>query len=494
MLKTRVCTISPNNGPTAGGSFRSASFFTSAGNHLPDPSAISAREAKLKGRKPRSNGTEQARPSDNNVTQTTGEFFADGSAIDVVRGASGELALLHWNGQVARMVPHVEYATRLYRPAALDPSIGRVVRLPRSSVPCGNSKELLLDISKVLTAYLQLPSNFITMATAFSAASWFAINRESAPWLAITGRNYTAARQLTRLLGCICRRALLLSDITMSGICSLPLEWGFTLQISQNPASPDLYRLLNASHERRSRVVHCGRLIQLYAPVVTCSSAPIVSSELALAPIEIHATPSNIMLPPLDLEVEERIAEEYQPKLLGYLFENHKKTENYDTDLSSLDASLRGAASTLTASLPHDAEFRAQTIDALKMQYAAMRCNRWTDIDVVLVEALLFFIHEGCKEAVYVGEMGNAGEKTLAGRGETLRLAPKNVAARLRDLGLKTEDRDKRGYRYLLTQAFSRQVHELGRALDVPSMQDGQQRCEQCVPVVEDRAGKGCTK
>jgi len=424
---------------------------------------------------------EHAELSDN-VVFTTGEFFADGSVIDVIRAESGQTTLLHWDGKASRIAPQVELATRLYRPAALDSSIARVMRLPLEKAPYGNTKELLEGISKAFATYVQLPSNLIALVTAFSVASWFAPNREAVPWLSITGRDSTAARQLMRVLACFCRRALPLTDVTMSGVCSLPLEWGFTLQISQNPPSSDLHRLLNAARERRSCVVHHGRLVHPYAPIVTCTRSPIVTNGSSLTAIEIPIVPSASPLPFLDADAEERIAKEYQPKLLAYMLDNHKNSGNYDADLSALDASLRETARMLITSMPGDAEFCVEAISALKTQHAAMRCNRWTDIDVVLIEALLFFLHEGIKEAVYVGEVGSAAESIFTGRGERLQLAPKNVAARLRDLGLKTEDRDKRGYRFLLTQAFSRQVHELALALDVPSIQDGQHRCEQCVP------------
>lgn len=435
----------------------------------------------MKVRTPRTTDIQSGEPS-THIISTTGELFADGTAIDVIRSESGELALLHWDGKSSRITPQVESATGLYRPAALDPTISRVIRLPRLVAGGGNSKELLEDIAKVFATYLQLPSSLTAAATAFSVASWFSAKRQSAPWLSVTGRHFTVAKPLMRLLACFCRRALLLTDATLSGICSLPLEWGFTFQISQNRASPDLYRLLNAAHERRGCVIRGGRLIHPYAPIVTCTNSPIVPDGLSVAPIEIPAMPST-NLPLLDLEAEERIAAEYQPKLLAYMLENHNHSGNYDADLSTIDVSLRETARMLVACMPLDPGFRAQTIGALKTQHAAMRCDRWTEIEVVLIEAMLFFIHEGGKDAVYVGEVGAAAEKIIAGRGERLKLAAKNVAARLRNLGLKTQEkRDKRGYYYLLTQAFSHRVHELAFILDVPSIQDGQPRCRQCAP------------
>jgi len=99
----------------------------------------------------------------------------------------------------------------------------------------------------------------------------------------------------------------------------------------------------------------------------------------------------------------------------------------------------------------------------------------------------LFYCHEGKQDCVYVGEVGKTAENILSARGEALRLQPKNVAAKMRLLGVKIEPRDKRGYRVLLTQAVSRQLHALAKSVDAPSVQDGEMRCSQCELIVSEQ-------
>jgi hypothetical protein len=419
--------------------------------------------------------------TESKVRHTTGEFFADGTAIDVIHRESGEFALLYWDGEKSRTAPQIEIRGLLYKPATLDASIAQRLRVPGLRAPYGNSKQLLDEISNLFVTYLQLPSTSVALATAFSVGSWFAPTQETTPWLSIVARDFERARRLMRLLGCFCRRALLLTDFTMTGICSLPLDWGFTMEISQNPPSRDLFRLLNVAHERGGCIIQNGRLIRPFAPIVTCSGSALNSEALAVAPIEIATPPCDAVLPALQVEAEHRIAGEFQPKLLAYMLDNYRDAKNRAADdLAILPGPLRETGRSLTACLPRESEFLAETLTALKMQLVGTRCDRSTEIEAVLIESLLFHVHNGSKGSVYVGQLARNAELILAARGENLKLAPKNVAARLRDLGLITELRDQRGFRYLLTRGFGQRVHELAHAMDIPTILDGRPRCMLC--------------
>jgi hypothetical protein len=120
-----------------------------------------------------------------------------------------------------------------------------------------------------------------------------------------------------------------------------------------------------------------------------------------------------------------------------------------------------------------------------------MRPARWGDIDTVVIEALLFYCHERKNDGIYVGEVTEIAQKILAGRGESVLLNARKVGGTLRLLGLRIEPRDSRGYMLLLTQARCRQVHELARGYDVPTMQDGVVRCKYCDPANRDEATSG---
>jgi hypothetical protein len=426
-------------------------------------------------------------PSGEGCVFTTGEYFPNGTALEPIRDNSGAIALLRWDGQETSIAPQVEINGHLYQPAALDQSIARALRIPHGLAPFGTAQRLVQEMSRVLAQYTALPNNLVTAVTRFLLATWLIPSLQMAPWLSIRGRNTALANTLIRLLNCFCRRALLLSDVRAGSIGTLPLHWGLTLVLTQPRLGSEVERLLLAARQRDGYIVRGGRLISVYGPIVTYGHYETGFGGGMLAPIEIPALPTVVPLPLLQREVEDRVAQEFQAKLLAYRLANGRRVSEVSLDVSVLQPSLGEVGRSLAACTPDDPELQIGIIHALQTQQESMRAATWTDLDVVLVEALLFYCHEGKADCVYVGEIGKAAMGILAGRGERLKLAAKTVGAKLRLLGIQIESRDKRGFRVLLTQALSRQVHGLARSLDAPSIQDEVVRCHQCELLVSER-------
>jgi hypothetical protein len=426
-------------------------------------------------------------PRDEGCVFTTGEYFPDGAAVEPVRDESGGIALLCCDGERTSIAPQVEVHGRVYQPAALDQTFARALRIPRGIAPFGTAKQFVQEISVVLTQYTALADNLVTGVTRFVLATWFIPSLQMAPWLSIRGRNTGLVNSLIRLLRCFCRRALLLSDVRAGSIGSLPLHWGLTIMLAEPRLVPEIERLLLAARQPDGYIVRGGRLMHAYGPIVTHGDYESGFGGGMLTPIEIPVLPTAVPLPPLQREAEDRIADEFQAKLLGYRLANIRKVSEFSLNVSTLPACVAEVGRSLAACTPDDPELQIEIIKALQTQQAAMRAATWTDVDVVLVEALLFYCHEGKVDCVYVGEVGKTAMSILAGRGEPLKLAPKNVAARLRLLGVHIEARDKRGYRVLLTQALSRQLHGLARSFDAPTLQSEEVRCDECKFLVSDQ-------
>jgi hypothetical protein len=412
---------------------------------------------------------------------TSGEFFPDGHVIEPVRAISNvqELALLVWDGKRVTIALRAELDGRTYLPARMDPTILRELRFPKTSAPYGSAKQLLSEMSALVTEYTGLSENFVVAVSRFALCSWFASVLPTAPWLSIVGKNVVLGDQLLRLLRGLCRHALPVTDVNAAGVYSLPFELGLTLLIQQPELDGQVARLLLAARKRDACIPRGGRLLRAHAPIATyAESSPDFGGGM-LAAIEIPATPTSSYLPLLDPEAECRIADEFQPKLLGYMLENHQQVADSKLDWPMLSSSIRELGRSLASCTPGDTDLQTQVIHFLKAQDESERAARCSDVDVVLIEALLFLCHEG-HACAYVGEVEVAAQTILLQRGENVVLTPKAVAAKMRRFGLVIEARDSRGYRVLLTQGACRRVHELAVGYDVPAVQDGVVRCPQC--------------
>jgi len=185
-------------------------------------------------------------------------------------------------------------------------------------------------------------------------------------------------------------------------------------------------------------------------------------------------------LPVIDYTVRQKIANDFQPRLLGYRLANFSKVLNSSFDAAELTPSLRELAQNLSACTPDDPELQAQVPEFLRTQDKEMRSAAWLDTNTVIIETALAFIHEGKEDYVYVGEIAQSAEEILSRRGENRKLEPRAVGARLGALGLITEPRDKKGIRLVLSSEVSRRVHELAYSFSVPSIQHGTKRCPVC--------------
>jgi len=196
-------------------------------------------------------------------------------------------------------------------------------------------------------------------------------------------------------------------------------------------------------------------------------------------------------LPILDNAMRQKIANDFQPKLLTYRLANFLKVLNSVFDAPELTSSMQELAKSLSACTPSDPDLQAQVPELLRNQDREIRSAAWLDLNVVIVEAILAFLHEAREDSVYVAEITRTAEAILSRRGENRELEPRAVGARLGVLGLITEPRDSKGIRLVLTGGVSRRVHELAYSLSVPSIHHGARRCPVCrAPSPKETASK----
>ena len=414
--------------------------------------------------------------------KTTGEIFEDGKIIELVRSGTNPklLRLLFWDGNTATIGERVCHDNRIYEPAAVESTILCALMLPTKSATCGPAKSLLTDICTMVKKYSGFPDDFATIIGRFVLASWV-VEAMNSPQLSIIGPYTRGGTQLFRLLSSLCRRSVLLTEVDVHGVQSLPMQLRLTLLIRQPDVSPRLERLLSAMRKRNEFVPQNGRLLDLHCAVATYSDSRRCRIEGALPCIEIPVRASIREVPVLSDSSQQRIAEMFQPRLLGYRLEYYHRIYTSDFDIPDLTPPIRELARTLGACTPCDVKLEAETIQFLRAQDAEIRSESWTDPDNLIIEAVLGFVHESKMECAYVLEIAKAVETILAGRGEFRNVDPREVGPRLRFLGLMTEPRNSKGIRLQFTQALCRRIHDLARDYDVPSIRRLKKGCILCV-------------
>jgi hypothetical protein len=414
---------------------------------------------------------------------SAGERLADGAIVEPVQAEPGSerLRLLLWNGTKSEIGVEVKHGGRTYIPAAIDPTLLRAMMLPSQRSKPEEVRQLVTDISTVVSQYTNVGENFVAALSRFVLSTWVVQSLPVAPWFAVVGPESNASTQLRRLLRSLCRHALTLAGISVNGLCSLPSGWNFTLLISQAELRPNLARLLYAARNRDSNVLRRGRLHRLYAPVATFTrTCPDFHG--STVSLEIPTIPMGAPLSSLDDNSEKRIADEFQARLLGYLIDNTSKVETSKEKSAGLNYRIQELAQALAVTTPDDTDLQKEIVETLKAQDAAMRPVRLGGIEGVVIEAILFHCHEGQQDRIYISEIAETAQEILTRRGEDLVLTARRVGDKLRHLRFLTEPRDRRGFSLVLNQGNCSHAHELGRVFDVPTLQDGVDRCKHCGP------------
>lgn len=415
--------------------------------------------------KSRSNGT-------NRGIISAGEIFADGAMIELVSGSSGlnKPDLLLWNGQKAAVGPRVEHGGCIYEAPELPPSLYRATRFPSGCADYGSAHGLFDSINDLFKHHLDLPRRESSLLACFSISTWLADRLPTAPTLTIFGPDQELGIDALRLLSCVCRHPMMLAEVTPGGFRSLPMQLSLTLLLNQQELKPPMQRLFRATSYRGLHLPgNRGSVVDLYGPKAIFCGNDAALDILDGGVIHISATPSQLQSSALDEQVQNKIANDFQPRLLMYRLKNSRKVRE-SVDVSTFTFATRPLARTLAACFPKDAELARDTAQLLRPQDEEVRGQRSCDVNCAIVEILRGIIDDRKQKAVRVNELAKFVNALLRSRGENLTYSAGEIGWKLRGLNIPRHTSSS-GRQVLLRQDTRQSVHRLAQAYDLPCSQ-----------------------
>jgi hypothetical protein len=413
---------------------------------------------------------------------SAGETLPDGTIIEPVAGStgSGKLNLLLWTGSKATVGPRVEHGGCVYEAAELPPSLYRAIRFPSHCDDYGSARVLFDSISDLITHHFDLPERESNLLACFPISTWLADSLLIALTLAISGPDPELAMNLMRLLDCLCRHPLMLGEITPGGFRSLPWQLSLTLLLHQQGLKPNMQRLLRASSYRGLHLPgNGGSVVDPYGPKAILCGNDAALDTLGGGVIHISAAPSQLQSSALDEQVQMKIANDFQPRLLRYRLENLGKLRESPVDVSTFTFTTRPLARTLAACFPEDPELARDAVELLRPQDEELRGRRSCDVNIVIVEILWGMIHDGKQREVRVDALAKDVSALLRSRGETLTYNAEDIGWKLRGLNIPRHSSSS-GRQVLLGRDTSQSVHRLAHAYGLPCTQRVEANCPDC--------------
>ena len=369
---------------------------------------------------------------------TGGKIFSDGSVLELIQVPNGKLNLLCWDGKSAKIAGQFVRGDETFVPPRADPAILRSLLLPRNIAEYGSTRKLFSEISGLISRATQTGGAVVVPLTFFVFATWLADCLPVAPFVWIVTPPTTTAAPLGQLLGLLCRRAFVVSDISSARFHSLPMDLQPTLLTEIFQPTRRALNLLRASTRHGAFVAAGGKAMDAFCAKIVFAPEPLRDPASAGFPLELVLPPTREYVPPISASEAERIATEYQAKLLRYRLLNRAKVHTPAFDMSQFTVPMQELAYSVAASIADDDELQSEIVPFLKPLDREIRVDRASLLPAIVLEVLLARCHSTTGKDCPVAELTGDVNTVLRGRGDMLQVSPETVGWTLRALGLHT--------------------------------------------------------
>ncbi len=416
------------------------------------------------------------------VVRTSGQAFPDGLISELVRSSSGEVELLIWDGKSAQITGQFVRDGKIFVPLRLDPTILRSLQLPSKTLEYGSTRKLFTEIFGLISRATQGANSLSELLTLVVFATWRSKSLPLAPYVWIVTPPTTNWAPVAQLLKLLCRRALMVHEISLRGLRVLPMELQPTLLTEVFEPTRRMLHLLRASTRRGALIEAGGKAVDAGCPIIVFAPEPLRDPASAGFPLELVLPPTREYIPPMDPSEAERIASKYQPMLLYYQLLNSTVRRAPTFDVSQFTVAMQQLAYSLAASIVDDDELQARIVPLLKPLDSEIQVRYTSFLPAIVSEVLLSRCHTTTGNNFPVTDMTVDVNTVLRGRGEELQVSPEAVGWTLRGLGLHTDFTSGGRKALVLSSGARGRVHQLAAAYGVRTLRELPEKikCQLC--------------
>ena len=418
---------------------------------------------------------------------TTGEVFHDGAIIELVSGPAGTTRpnLILWNRSEGTIASELKHGEHTYVAPEIAPSLYHALRLPTKSVDYGSLEDLFSGIAELFRNCLGLSDRQSRLLTAFSMSTWLADRLPIAPGAVISAADEGSGIEVLRLLSCICRRPLLLAEVTPSGFRCLPMHLGTTLLINQQSIKPNLQRLLRASTFRGLHLPgNHGNIVDLYGPKAILCGSDAEPNCLGDGALQISITPARLQSPAFDEGKLGEIATKFQPRLLCYRLRHLATVRDTQVEVAEFTSAIRPLAGAFAKCLADDQKLAQNTISLLRPQDDDVKERRFLDVNCVVVEILWGLVHDPKQRSIQVEELATYVNALLRSRGESIEYSAEEIGWSLSKLNIRRHTTSS-GRQIPLGRDNGIIVHQIAAGYRLECAQRVHDGCATCEPQLD---------
>src|ERR1039458_525231 len=357
-------------------------------------------------------------------------------------------------------------------------ALHRSLILPNGTRQFRSARELFDSIVALLRRHVMLPEKECSLLAYWSIATWFPDFLPFLPSLVVTGPA-SAADLLLRTLVAVCRRPVLLADVSPTVLRALPLgELMPTLLIREPQLSKRMAALLDASNQPGYLVCSGKDFQQFYCAKCVYIGEHAKNQLLTPNSIHIHVGGnSRRSLHPLPTD---DVIQDFQNRLPVYRFNGHDRVTDSKFRVPGFRPEVCAMAQVLGASIVGDPELQRGIIELLQERDEQSRVDRASGQDGMVLRAVLWHCHQPDQQQMFVREIAAIANQIYSEEGESLKISNETVGHVLKNLGLYTRRLGSAGRGLMLDKATQSRAHELGYANEVLPDSAGVPACGYC--------------
>lgn len=425
---------------------------------------------------PNQKGISPQRPRSPGITWTStfGESLP-GLLIETVvdPNCPTQLALLTYKSKVAEIRSCINQGGVEYRPGSIGSGLAQAVRFCRGSTSFGSDEDLASGVEEFLAMHIDQDARTLKLLTAFVFASWFTDCLQVGPVLWVHGPEHEVG-VVMRLLNCLCYRPILLSDLDLTALRTLPARLRVTLLVKQTDLAPRVERaLFNSAY----RTFHMG--IGKQPMEIFGARALHSDSSIGQIGLSVFIHPARRTLASLTNSEEYSIASQFQSKLMAYRFSHHQQVQEFALKPEASFPGLEDEMKTWLSAIEAYSDLDQSVRHAFAERRAESSAVRYEDPKLLVIEGALMFCHRKDATHFFVRELAEKVNDLLLGRHADFKLEDRKVGSVLNDLGI-GKRRVTKGFRVDLTSEMRTRIHRIALAYHVLSAQAGVTHCAEC--------------
>ncbi len=170
------------------------------------------------------------------ISETDFAELSDGTLVELVQDPSdpGQRCFAVWrNGEIC-FLNRLEADGRVFVPPAQNNEILDRIRLPRGVESYKSVQEILSGFESFISRCIAVDEKYVPVLANFVLSTWFVDRFLVAPYLSVVGLPQSGKTTLLRLLNLVCRRSLLVADISTASFYWACAKFMATILIDEN--------------------------------------------------------------------------------------------------------------------------------------------------------------------------------------------------------------------------------------------------------------------